>query len=89
MASFIGESTFNPSILDVGSRKPNFQIAPDDTNFLVPNVQDPAFFCRTNFASASGDKDKEQVVKFAKVSGRGTEGGCWKGGWSALGAVDG
>ncbi|GMI09101.1 hypothetical protein TrRE_jg6512 [Triparma retinervis] len=70
MTSFVGETSFNPnSLLEIGSRKPNFQLAndlTDDANFLIPNVQDPAFFCRTNFASASGDKDKEQLVKFAK-----------------------
>jgi hypothetical protein len=78
MTSFVGETSFNPnSLLEIGSRKPNFQLANDlvdDGNFLIPNVQDPAFFCRTNFASASGDKDKEQLVKFAKVSGM-------EGGW--------
>lgn len=34
--------------------------------FDVPNVADPAHFCRTNFASASGAKDAAQTVKFAK-----------------------
>lgn len=34
--------------------------------FDIPNVADPAHFCRTNFASASGAKDSNQTVKFAK-----------------------
>mmetsp|Transcript_2707 Transcript_2707/g.3050 ORF Transcript_2707/g.3050 Transcript_2707/m.3050 type:complete len:292 (-) Transcript_2707:180-1055(-) len=34
--------------------------------FDVPNVADPAHFCRNNFASASGAKDANQNIKFAK-----------------------
>jgi 20S proteasome subunit beta 5 len=34
--------------------------------FDVPNVEDPALYCRSNFASASGNKDADQEVKFAK-----------------------
>lgn len=34
--------------------------------FDVPNVADPAAFCRANFASACGNKDLGQEVKFAK-----------------------
>jgi len=36
------------------------------TAFEVPNVPDPAHFCRSNFASACGTSDASQVVKFAK-----------------------
>lgn len=34
--------------------------------FDIPNVADPAHFCRTNFASACGAADSNQTVKFAK-----------------------
>jgi len=34
--------------------------------FEVPNVADPAHFCRNNFASACGNSDQGQTVKFAK-----------------------
>jgi 20S proteasome subunit beta 5 len=34
--------------------------------FEVPNVADPAHFCRNNFASACGNADAGQTVKFAK-----------------------
>jgi len=34
--------------------------------FEVPNVADPAHFCRNNFASACGNSDANQTVKFAK-----------------------
>ncbi|KAL7433653.1 hypothetical protein ACHAXH_007178 [Discostella pseudostelligera] len=34
--------------------------------FEVPNVTDPAHFCRTNFASTCGGGDSHQTVKFAK-----------------------
>mmetsp|Transcript_3770 Transcript_3770/g.5632 ORF Transcript_3770/g.5632 Transcript_3770/m.5632 type:complete len:292 (+) Transcript_3770:78-953(+) len=34
--------------------------------FDVPNVADPAHFCRNNFASACGAADASQTVKFAK-----------------------
>jgi len=34
--------------------------------FDVPNVPDPAYFCRSNFASACGNADMAQEVKFAK-----------------------
>jgi len=36
------------------------------TAFDVPNVADPAHFCRSNFASACGNADGGQEVKFAK-----------------------
>lgn len=36
------------------------------TAFDVPNVPDPAHFCRSNFASACGNADMNQTVKFAK-----------------------
>jgi len=34
--------------------------------FDVPNVADPAHFCRNNFASACGASDRAQTLKFAK-----------------------
>jgi 20S proteasome subunit beta 5 len=34
--------------------------------FDLPNVSDPAHFCKSNFASASGAADNGQTVKFAK-----------------------
>jgi len=34
--------------------------------FIVPAVEDPASFCRSNFASVSGNKDASQELKFAK-----------------------
>lgn len=34
--------------------------------FDLPNVPDPAQFCQTNFASACGNADAGQAVKFAK-----------------------
>lgn len=36
------------------------------TAFEVPNVSDPAHFCRTKFASSCGNADAAQAVKFAK-----------------------
>jgi len=38
----------------------------DPTSFDIPNVADPAQFCRNNFASVSGNKDAHQTLKFAK-----------------------
>jgi len=67
-------------ILDLGSRKGDKQrrqrastgLRPEPLRFGepgqfdVPNVADPAEFCRMNFASVCGNKDANQGVKFAK-----------------------
>lgn len=37
-----------------------------NANFMIPQVANPAEFCRNNFASASGGGDSEQRIKFAK-----------------------
>ena len=68
MANFIGVApTIPSSLLDSHiTPRPDFTTCTDPSNFLIPNVTDPAFYCRSNFASASGDKDAQQVVKFAK-----------------------
>eukprot|EP00565_Helicotheca_tamesis_P002588 CAMPEP_0185725628 /NCGR_PEP_ID=MMETSP1171-20130828/1842_1 /TAXON_ID=374046 /ORGANISM="Helicotheca tamensis, Strain CCMP826" /LENGTH=287 /DNA_ID=CAMNT_0028393803 /DNA_START=161 /DNA_END=1024 /DNA_ORIENTATION=- len=42
------------------------QFVGEPGQFDVPNVPDPAAFCRANFASASGNKDSNQAIKFAK-----------------------
>jgi 20S proteasome subunit beta 5 len=49
-----------------GSMCPPKLFLGEPTAFDVPNVADPAAFCRSNFASASGAKDANQLVKFAK-----------------------
>lgn len=72
MSSFYGANPIiGSSILDLGKESSrqstmDFNSLTDASSFMMPNVADPAFFCRSNFASASGDKDKDQVVKFAK-----------------------
>eukprot|EP00545_Synedropsis_sp_CCMP1620_P001368 CAMPEP_0119015278 /NCGR_PEP_ID=MMETSP1176-20130426/10735_1 /TAXON_ID=265551 /ORGANISM="Synedropsis recta cf, Strain CCMP1620" /LENGTH=286 /DNA_ID=CAMNT_0006968557 /DNA_START=117 /DNA_END=977 /DNA_ORIENTATION=+ len=64
-------------ILDIGSRKAELRgrrnrMTPDDMSFgmptqmPVPQVSNPAEYCRNNFASASGNKDNNQDIKFAK-----------------------
>jgi len=67
-------------ILDIGSRRAEENSAQDRVRgvgpslfrfghqvaFDVPNVSDPAHFCRTNFASTCGNGDAGQEVKFAK-----------------------
>jgi len=68
-------------ILDIGSRRAEENSARDraigavgpspfrfghPAAFDVPNVPDPAHFCRTNFASVCGNGDAGQEVKFAK-----------------------
>lgn len=62
-------------ILDIGSRRtderrgglcpPRLALG-EPGAFDLPNVPDPALFCRTNFASVCGHGDEEQSVKFAK-----------------------
>jgi len=69
------------SILDLGCRTEKHRgeetlkynsLAPaalcfgEPTRFDLPNVSDPALFCRSNFASACGNQDAAQTVKFAK-----------------------
>ncbi|GMI35114.1 hypothetical protein TeGR_g5440 [Tetraparma gracilis] len=67
MSNFLGGPiTLNHSSLLAPEPRLTFQQATDPSRFLVPNVQDPAFYCRQNFASACGGADKGQEVKFAK-----------------------
>ncbi|KAL3811487.1 hypothetical protein ACHAXA_010739 [Cyclostephanos tholiformis] len=48
-----------------GAMIPRFAFG-EPGQFDVPNVADPAHFCRNNFASACGNSDANQTVKFAK-----------------------
>lgn len=48
-----------------GIRSPCMYIGKPNA-FVLPNVPDPAHFCRTNFASTCGSKDTGQQVKFSK-----------------------
>jgi len=73
--------TIGDDILDIGSAKfdrrsdqraigsgamiPSLALG-EPGQFEVPNVADPAHFCRNNFASACGNSDAGQAVKFAK-----------------------
>lgn len=73
--------TIGNDILDIGTRKfdrkndqraigsgamiPRLALG-EPGQFEVPNVADPAHFCRNNFASACGNSDAGQTVKFAK-----------------------
>mmetsp|Transcript_17772 Transcript_17772/g.29097 ORF Transcript_17772/g.29097 Transcript_17772/m.29097 type:complete len:291 (+) Transcript_17772:68-940(+) len=52
----IGSGAMMPPSLTLG----------DPGQFEIPNVADPAHFCRNNFASACGNSDQGQSVKFAK-----------------------
>mmetsp|Transcript_19225 Transcript_19225/g.52820 ORF Transcript_19225/g.52820 Transcript_19225/m.52820 type:complete len:292 (+) Transcript_19225:116-991(+) len=64
------------NILDLGSRKKTRHHEQDTSmaplslgspgQFDIPNVSDPALYCRSNFASVCGNGDAEQSVKFAK-----------------------
>lgn len=56
MNSMGGTASLCPSVMNFG----------EPGAFDIPNVPDPAHFCRSNFASASGAKDANQTVKFAK-----------------------
>jgi 20S proteasome subunit beta 5 len=56
MSSMGGTAALCPSVMNFG----------EPGAFDIPNVPDPAHFCRSNFASASGAKDSNQTVKFAK-----------------------
>lgn len=46
--------------------KMNMNFLGEPAAFDVPNVADPAHFCRSNFASACGASDRDQTLKFAK-----------------------
>jgi len=77
-----GPTTVSSDILDIGTRNAEDKRRQDMTSgtgalcpakflgepaaFDVPNVADPAHFCRQNFASASGASDRAQTLKFAK-----------------------
>lgn len=75
-----GGATISSDILDIGSRKANkyeyernvSSMQPSTIRFGepgafdLPNVPNPAAFCRTNFASVCGGGDETQSVKFAK-----------------------
>mmetsp|Transcript_16396 Transcript_16396/g.21461 ORF Transcript_16396/g.21461 Transcript_16396/m.21461 type:complete len:291 (+) Transcript_16396:96-968(+) len=70
--------TIGSDILSLGSRKTarnneqggQIAMAPfslgSPGQFDVPNVADPALYCRSNFASVCGNGDGDQIVKFAK-----------------------
>jgi 20S proteasome subunit beta 5 len=74
------QATIGDDLLDIGSRRAEQRGSQNPTGarcpptlgmgmpgaFDVPNVPDPAQFCRDTFASASGNKDAGQAVKFAK-----------------------
>ena len=51
---------------DANSLAPPALTLGEPGQFDLPNVANPALFCRTHFASASGNKDAAQSVKFAK-----------------------
>jgi len=73
------QATIGDDILDLGSRRaekhnengsgarcPPVLRLGEPAAFDLPSVDNPAAFCRSNFASASGNKDAGQAVKFAK-----------------------
>jgi len=73
----LGSQVISDDILDIGNRRaeerrggaslcPPSLCLGEPSAFDVPNVPDPAHFCRSNFASVSGNKDSSQEVKFAK-----------------------
>lgn len=78
MAEFAGPMPVGNDILDIGSRKARRQrggepMAPESAlmmgrpaQFDVPNVSNPAWYCRNNFASVCGRGDEGQDVKFMK-----------------------
>jgi len=49
-----------------GTRSPPTLHLGEPGAFDLPNVHNPAEFCRANFASVCGNKDSGQTVKFAK-----------------------
>lgn len=76
MAEFSAPVQVGNDILDIGSRKARrqrFAAAPSaalmmgtPAQFDIPNVSNPAMYCRSNFASVCGRGDEGQDVKFAK-----------------------
>uniref|UniRef100_A0A7R9VRX1 proteasome endopeptidase complex n=1 Tax=Pseudictyota dubia TaxID=2749911 RepID=A0A7R9VRX1_9STRA len=73
------QAVIGGDILDIGSRRvekhqsggsgdrcPPVLRLGEPGAFDLPNVHNPAEFCKKNFASASGNKDAGQAVKFAK-----------------------
>jgi len=77
MAEFAPVHVLGNDILDIGSRKARRQrdadpMAPLSSmmgtpgQFDIPNVSNPAWYCRNNFASVCGTGDENQDVKFAK-----------------------
>jgi len=77
MAEFAQVHVVGNDILDIGSRKARRQRDSDPMvptssmigtpgQFDIPNVSNPAWYCRNNFASVCGTGDENQDVKFAK-----------------------
>eukprot|EP00536_Pseudo-nitzschia_multiseries_P002240 jgi/Psemu1/183219/e_gw1.30.174.1 len=78
MADFAPLVPVGNDILDIGSRKARRQrnadpMAPSaammmggPAQFDIPNVSNPAWYCRNNFASVCGRGDEGQDVKFMK-----------------------
>merc|ERR1712071_96929 len=78
--TMFGTATIGSDILDIGTRKFDQQSASQyknkdnylfhtleqPKNFPVPNVSNPASFCRNNFASTCGSGDSHQEIKHAK-----------------------
>lgn len=71
------ETLVGSDILDLGSRKNQHgsgieAIGPETIrlghpgSFDIPNVSDPALYCRSNFASTCGGGDENQSVQFLK-----------------------
>ena len=46
---------------------PSFSSVTDPTQFLIPNVTNPSFYCKTNFASASGAKVRSKKERIRGV----------------------
>lgn len=77
-----GPPAISTDILDIGTRRADNEkkqlmatgsgslcpsrVLGHPAAFDLPNVSDPAHFCRTNFASACGYGDAGQSIKFAK-----------------------
>jgi len=77
-----GPAAVSTDILDIGTRRAENEkkqlmatgtgalcpsrVLGHPAAFDLPNVPDPAHFCRTNFASACGHGDAGQSIKFAK-----------------------
>ncbi|KAL7573221.1 hypothetical protein ACA910_018872 [Epithemia clementina (nom. ined.)] len=73
-ASGVPFMTIGREVLTVGSRRHDHhdhhhhldQLMGRPGQFDVPNVEDPALYCRQHFASTCGSGDAHQEVKFAK-----------------------